>query len=236
MIDPTRVQVLSDKPVRAGAGAGGKYVLYWMQASQRTRFNHALEYAIARANASKLPVVVCFGLTDDYPEANARHYLFMLQGLRDVETGLRERRIAFEIRRGEPPQVALNLSRQAALVVCDRGYLRHQKQWRDVVADGARCQVVEVESDVVVPVEVASDKPEFAARTLRPKIHRHLEHYLEPLHAQRVVRPSLELGLKSDVDVSDPDAALAKLKVDHGVAPTSHFTGGERAAEARLGW
>ena len=30
-------------------------------------------------------------------------------------------------------------------MVCDRGYLRHQKQWRDAVADGARCRVEQVE-------------------------------------------------------------------------------------------
>ena len=34
--------------------------------------------------ARELPVVVGFGLTDGYPEANLRHYAFMLQGLRDV--------------------------------------------------------------------------------------------------------------------------------------------------------
>src|SRR5688500_10006179 len=124
MIDPARAQVLSERPVRGA----GKHVLYSMQASQRTRFNHALEYAIARANMLRLPVVVCFGLMDDYPEANARHYAFMLQGLRDVAVALRTRGIAFVVQRGAPADVALAMSRGAALVVCDRGYLRHQKQ------------------------------------------------------------------------------------------------------------
>jgi deoxyribodipyrimidine photo-lyase len=45
MIDSTRITVLNDLPVR-----DGQFVLYWMQASQRTRYNHALEHAIARAN------------------------------------------------------------------------------------------------------------------------------------------------------------------------------------------
>ena len=38
MVQPTRVQVLADAPERAGA----PYVLYWMQASQRTEFNQML--------------------------------------------------------------------------------------------------------------------------------------------------------------------------------------------------
>ena len=48
----------------------------------------------------RLPVVVGFGLTDDYPEANLRHYAFMLEGLREVELGSAERGIAFVMRRG----------------------------------------------------------------------------------------------------------------------------------------
>ena len=47
------------------------------------RFNPALEAAIASANRLNLPLVVGFGLTDGYPQANARHYAFMLQGLRE---------------------------------------------------------------------------------------------------------------------------------------------------------
>jgi deoxyribodipyrimidine photo-lyase len=62
-----------------------------MQQSQRARFNPALELAIEEANARDLPVLVCFGLTDGYPEANARHYAFMLAGLAEVEQDLRKR-------------------------------------------------------------------------------------------------------------------------------------------------
>ena len=43
-VHDTRVRVLNDSPA-----AAGKYVLYWMQQSQRARFNHALEYAAGRA-------------------------------------------------------------------------------------------------------------------------------------------------------------------------------------------
>ena len=76
MIQQARVRCLNDLPA-----VPGRYVLYWMQASQRTSYNHALEYAIEQANALGQPLVVCFGLMDDYPEANLRHYAFMLEGL-----------------------------------------------------------------------------------------------------------------------------------------------------------
>ena len=221
--------------VEAEPRAGGAYVLYWMQASQRTRFNHALEYAVGRANGLGLPVLVGFGLTDDYPEANARHYLFMLQGLRDVAANLAKRGIGFVIRHGGPGDVAADLARGAAVVVCDRGYLRHQKAWRAAVAGACErvgVPVTQVETDVVVPVDVASNKREWAARTIRPKVHRHLTEFLVPL-AQTKVKVAWTKsarGLKSDFDVSDPGRTLEKLKVDRSVAPVPQFfTGGENA-------
>ena len=191
---------------------GGAYVLYWMQQSQRARFNPALEVAIEEANARSLPVLVCFGLTDGatgYPEANARHYAFMLEGSAEVERSLRERGIGFVIRRDAPDRVALRLGEEAALVVCDRGYLKPQKAWRASVARSATCRVVEVEGDVVVPVEMASPKHEVAARTLRPKLYRVWENLIAPLEARPVVRRADDLRVKSDFDLSDvPGAGL----------------------------
>ena len=229
MIEPTRVQRLNDRAER-----GGAFVLYWMQQSQRGSFNPALEYAVREANGRDLPVAVIFGLMDDYPEANARHYGFMLQGLKDVARGLADRRVAFAVRRSAPHEIALDLARDAALLVCDRGYLRHQKSWRDTVAQGAACPVVQVEGDVVVPVEVASDKSEFAARTLRPKILRHRDDYMRPLGDGEVIRDGRDLGLAGDVDLSDIDRVLTQLNIDHGVKPVRRFLGGTGEARKRL--
>jgi len=52
-----------------------------MQASQRTEYNHALEYAILKANELNKPLIVYFGITDNYSKTNERHYYFMLEGL-----------------------------------------------------------------------------------------------------------------------------------------------------------
>ncbi|MFA9479657.1 deoxyribodipyrimidine photo-lyase [Phycisphaerales bacterium AB-hyl4] len=229
-IQVERLAELNEQAVR-----GGRYVLYWMQQAQRTVCNHALEYAAQQANALGLPVVVGFGLTDGYPEANARHYRFMLEGLQQVAGTLERRGIAFVLRKGDPADVAIELGHDAAMIVCDRGYLRVQKQWRDRVADEAGRRVVQVESDVVVPVEVASDKAEYAARTIRPRLRRQLEKYLVKLEPTPVKRDAL--GLKLDgVSLGDLDGLLDSLDVDRSVPPVSqHFQGGEAAARARLG-
>ena len=224
-----RLSSLNDEPIRRG-----QYVLYWMQASQRTRFNPALEHAVKRANELKLPLLVAFGLMDNYPEANARHYAFMLQGLADVKGGLADRGIGFVIRHDSPPRVALELAEHAAAIVCDRGYLSHQKQWRDQVADEAGRCVEQVEGDVVVPVEEASDKSEFAARTLRPKVHRLLDQYLKPCRSLKVAVRRQHWKITSGIDLSDIPGALARLKIDRSVKQVAHFHGGEIEAQRRL--
>ena len=169
LIEPERVRKLVDAPPRPG-----EYVLYWMQNSHRAEHNPALEFAARRATDLNLPLLVCFGLTDDYPGANLRHYRFMLEGLAEVKSSLERRGIAFTLRSGEPDRVAAELAEDAAAVVVDRGYMRLQLKWRASLAaklDG-RCELTQVEGDVVVPVDLASDKREYAARTIRPKIIR----------------------------------------------------------------
>ena len=44
-IQEERVRRLNDEGVR-----DGEYVLYWMQQAQRAEYNHALEYAVQKAN------------------------------------------------------------------------------------------------------------------------------------------------------------------------------------------
>jgi len=230
MIQSERLFDLNQAPLRRPA----RYVLYWMQQAQRADTNHALEYAIEQANAEGLPLVVGFGLMDDYPEANRRHYAFMLEGLAEVAADLEARGIRFVLRHGSPERVAVALAEDAALVVCDRGYLRHQRAWRRHVAEEAGCRVVQVESDVVVPVAVASDKAEHGARTIRPKIARQREGFLVALDRREVEHPSTDLDLASDFDARDPGGTLERLKLDASVDRVSRFKGGAGEARERL--
>jgi len=228
MIHPSRIQPLNRRSVQ-----DGRYVLYWMQASQRVDCNHALEYAVGEANGRNLPVVVVFGLTDRFPEANLRHYTFMLEGLEEVREGLQSRGIRFVLQHRSPERAAVDLAGEAALVVTDRGYLRIQRQWRRHVAANAPCAVVQVESDVVVPAETASPKEEYTAGTLRPKLQRILKGYLIPLHERPVRRDSLALRL--DVDAVKDAAALTRtMSIDRSVPPSAAFRGGTSRANALL--
>ncbi len=225
-VQDERVQPLNDEDVR-----DGEYVLYWMQSSQRAEYNHALEYAVQQANDLGQRLLVVFGLTDDYPEANLRHYAFMLEGLQDVKKALGKRGIKLVVRKGAPDEVALEAGKRASLIVTDRGYLRPQLRWREKVAKEAGCLVIQVESDVVVPVELASGKQEHAARTLRPKIHEYLDDFLVELKPTKLEKQSLDMNADG-LDLSDIGKILAGMDLDTSVTRLSHlYKGGNSEAK-----
>ena len=119
-------------------------------------------------------------------------------------------------------------------MVCDKGYLRHQRAWRERVAKEAGRQVVEVEGEVVVPVALASDKAEIGARTLRPRILRLREEFLQPLEEERLRISTAGPRSQGDLDPADVDGILGQLRIDRSVPPSSRFRGGTGQARRRL--
>lgn len=235
-------------------------MLYWMQASARTEYNHALEYAIHLANGEQLPLLVVFVITDSFPEANLRHYWFMVQGIREVAQSLRDRGIPFRLLKGDPVAAVSYLATAAAALVIDRGYLRVQRRWREKLLEIVDNRIYQVESDVVVPVEVASEKEEYTAATLRPKINRHLHRFLKPFEEVRLDRPLRRdgesgfyaalptlpaevplTGEKARVELLDPqtldtpEALMETLPaLDRSVAPLDWLAGGTSEAKKQL--
>lgn len=231
MIMEERIKPLNTKEIEGSR----PYVVYWMQSSQRAEYNHALEYAIRQANRLEKPLLVYFGITDRFPEANERHYAFMLEGLQETEQTLEKRGIQLLVRKIAPEQGALELAEGAALLVVDRGYLRIERQWRAEVAAQADCAVVQVESNTVVPVELASFKEEYSAATLRSKLKKVLPQCLAPLDETVCLYPSLALEQPFEAfDLSDLDAALAALDVDRSVARVTQYRGGTSQAKRWL--
>jgi deoxyribodipyrimidine photo-lyase len=223
-----RIQLLNTNETKSG-----RYVLYWMQASQRTEYNHALEYALIESKKLRKPLLVFFGITENFPEGNERHYRFMLEGLREVKSSLGQRGIEMTIRHESPELGAVELSRDASMVVTDEGYLRIQRSWRSYVAEHTEARLVQVESDVVVPVETASSKEEYSAATLRPKIRRFLQKFLAPI--KKSVPKVLSLGIHAEsFDVENIDKALSRLDIDRSVKPAAGFRGGTEEAKRHL--
>ncbi|MBC7218184.1 MAG: deoxyribodipyrimidine photo-lyase [Candidatus Caldatribacterium sp.] len=205
-----------------------------MQASQRAEWNHALEYAIFWANELKKPLLAFFGLTESFPEANSRHFRFLLEGLRETEAKLSRRGIQMIAIHGDPCEGVLRFSKEAALVVTDYGYLRIQREWRQKVAEVLPCALVAVESDVIVPVSLALPREAYSARILRPALRKRLSRFLTPLQENPLHFPSLSLPKPFDaLDLSQPEHILSSLRTE-SIPPVRFKQGGTERAKERL--
>ena len=230
MIEDSRIKVLKDGPERGDAA----YVLYWMGLSQRAEFNPALEYAVGEANARNLPVLVCYGIAEGFPDVNARHWTFLLEGMAEIGPALERRGIGFVARREPPVETALRYAEQAALVVLDRAYLAPIKRFYADFVKRAPGRVVQVEGDVVVPVETASPKPRIRgshpAAEARPAPGR----LSRPAEAQSPVKHKAG-GLKteSSLGLDDIPKLVASLGCDHSVGGVRRFTGGAMEAQTQ---
>ncbi len=212
-----------------------------MQASVRSRYNHALEYAVHLANHRNQPLHVVFGLSQGYPGAQLRHYHFLVEGLCAVERNLKKRGIPFSVWLGDTGAIGVAASHMASTLVTDRAYLRLHRRWRRDVAEEASCPVVQVESNVVVPVEHASGKDEYTAATLRPKINRLVPQYLQPISTQSYRGGADETFSLAPQFVSVDLSTLSDtyrladyVEVDRSVDPVAEFVGGEDEADERL--
>jgi deoxyribodipyrimidine photo-lyase len=157
----------------------------------------------------------------------------MLEGLQDLPSQLRNRGVQFILRTGDIPKTVVELATHAALLVTDLGYLRIQREWRQKVAESVKSPFVIVESDVVVPVRVASSKEEFAARTLRPKLLRQRDRFLKPISESRCQYGDEHLSIQS-LDITQHDELLQKLQIEKSVSAVKIFKGGQTAAKYRL--
>jgi deoxyribodipyrimidine photo-lyase len=221
------------KPLNNMTTRNGQYIVYWMQSSQRTEFNHALEYAIQKANELSQPLIVLFCLIADFPEANTRHYHFMLEGLKEVRSSLKNRKILMVIQTGILPSGITALAKKASLVVVDRGYLRIQREWRRTTSLHIECPFIQVESDVIVPVEEASLKEEFSAATFRPKMKKIVSKYLQPLNEYDLNISSLGMDFSS-ISLDDANRIISNLKIDTLVSPVKTLRGGTTQAKLNL--
>lgn len=214
------------------SGTKGAYVLYWMQSAVRTRNNHALEYAIDRANEYQIPLIVVFCMVAAYPEATPASYQFLWEGLLDVQQSLEKRNIGFQILSGNPDDIIPLITDDACVVITDQGWTRIQRKWRQQVIASVSCQVVIVETNLIVPVTVASPKEEWSAGTFRPKITRQLPAFLLPLTPRKVQLSSRGEEPFSGIQTLTEIPAI--MGTSTGTAPSVFPPGGENAGARYL--
>ena len=79
-------------------------IIYWMQSAQRIHYNHALNYAIELANKDSSELQVIFNIIPSYKDANRRHYIFMLEGIKELKQKFINLNIPFKITFGNPDE------------------------------------------------------------------------------------------------------------------------------------
>ena len=164
---------------RAGwPDTSGTCIVYWMQRSQRGVDNPALDVAIEAGNTLGKPVVVFFAPVPFYPNANLRHYKFLVEGIPDIAEALAKRGVGFVLRR-YPEHSLLKFCEEvrAAMVVGDENPMREPEHWRALATKKLRVPFWTVDSDVIVPSRLI-EKEQYAAFHIRKKLHADLDLFL----------------------------------------------------------
>jgi len=232
-----RVIQMNDKQTNPN----GRYVLYWMQMFKRVENNHALIWAIRKANELKLPLVVYEGLKYYYPWASDRLHTFILEGVEEKQKEFERLGIRYvfylQKDKGSAKNIVAKLAQDAALIVTDDypcfiipGHNRR-------IAERTNVPVHAVDSCGIIPMS-KFDKEEYAAYTIRPKIKKLLPNYLKPITEETVEFDSTDIDLDADFETIVTADNIAKLvsecDIDHSVLPSRIYYGGTANGRIRL--
>jgi len=213
-----------------------EYVLYWMTAARRTRFNFALEHAIAAAIRLDRGLVVLEALRCDYRYASDRLHRFVLDGMADNAARMRAAGVTYysyvEPRAGAGKGLLRRLARNACLVVTDDFPCFFLPRMTDAAAAALDVRLEAVDGNGLLPLSDADHAFPTAyafRRHLQRRLPIHVEQLPEPDPlAGKTVRP---VSIPPEIAARWPSAAggLASLPIDHDVAPVDGRRGGELA-------
>ncbi|MBY0110684.1 deoxyribodipyrimidine photo-lyase [Patescibacteria group bacterium] len=204
-------------------------VLYWMDRDMRLKDNWALLHA--RALAGPSPLLIAYNLVPSFLNGGKRQLAFKRDALKELERDARALGIPFILLVDEkgtntPKLITACVERYGiGTVVTDFSPLRIQRAWKTEIADTLPCPLIEVDAHNIVPAWVTSPKVEFAAYTIRPKIHTLLPTYC-------VEFPDLAAP-ETDMDVPMVDWKLIDARLE-GWTDTIRFVPGEKAATEAL--
>lgn len=242
-----RVHVLNDRPERPER----EYVLYWMIASRRARWNFGLDRAAEHARRLRKPLVVFEALRAGYPWASDRLHAFVIDGMRDNARRLAARPGVHYVPYVEPAAgtgrgLLAALAARAAVVVTDdfpAFFLR-----RMTAAAASRLDVLleAVDGNGLLPLR-ASPKAFPTAFAFRAFLQKHLREHLGafpledalagmPHESRQDVRAVVDAVLRNwpSAPLDRSPAALARLPIDHGVGVVPEVEGGADAGGRTL--
>ncbi len=170
-----RIRKLNNVPAKQGP------VVYWMSRDQRVDDNWALICAQKIALKKQVPLIVGFCVVPDFLKATNKQFHFMFEGLQEVEQNLVHKNIGFIVLSGNPGKKIPEFLREshAGCLVTDFDPLKIKRAWKREVLQNIDCMCLEVDAHNIVPCWVASQKQEYGAYTLRPKLKKSLPEFLD---------------------------------------------------------
>lgn len=225
-INEKRVRLLQKGEIVKGT------VFYWMSRDQRVYDNWALLFAQQIAKERNENFAVVFNLVPNFLEATIRQFDFVLKGMRETEEKLLSLNIPFYLLLGNPAENIPEFLKEknGSILISEFDPLKIKRIWKRDVAKKIKIPFYEVDAHNVVPSLYVSQKEEFAAYTIRPKIHKLLNEFLEEF-------PKITGNKKlndSSYKKSDWDKARKSLQINFNIKEVDWIKPGEEAAHDLL--
>lgn len=233
---------------RKQARDSGEFVLYWMTANRRLRWNYSLDRALEWCQELNRPLILLEALRVDYPWASLRTHQFVVDGMLEHALTLAGHGIAYhpyvEAHRGEAAGLLEALADRAAVVVTDDFPCFFLP--RMVEAAGAKIPTLleAIDSNGIYPL-AATDRVFHRAYDFRRYLQKHLApHLLESPAATPLSSSPIPRGATIPPEVSarwpplprerkEAEALLSRLSIDQQIRPTGSM-GGESSSRSRL--
>ncbi len=163
-----------------------KKVVYWLFRAIRVEDNPALMYAVKKAERQNAMLEINFFVWPVFSSANVRNMSFLLHGVAEMAQKCEKLNIELHVIQQAPDVYFIeNIQNQHILaIVSEQHVLKEVLQEQDKVRHA--CSIYHVSFDVVntaviVPVEEASLKQEYAAFTIRKKLHSKMNQHIKML-------------------------------------------------------
>ncbi|MEM8998139.1 MAG: deoxyribodipyrimidine photolyase [Acidobacteriota bacterium] len=244
-IPAPRLRTVNDRPV----DADGDYVLYWMIAQRRSRWNFALDHAADHCRRLGKPLLVLEALRCGYRWASDRLHRFVIDGMADNARAFDAAGVRYyaylETGAGDGRGLLEALAARAAVVVTDDYPAFFLPRIVATAGDRLAKRLDAVDSNGLLPLH-AADKVHKRAVDMRRFLQKTLPPHLAEMPSADPLAGLGSLGrarVPAEVPGRWPDHGrrlaegsspdLADFPIDHAVAPVGE-RGGAVAATRRL--
>ncbi len=161
-INPARIYEFNNKPIQKGS------ILYLCEREIRAKDNFALQFAIQKSREVNLPLKII------HPKINYEYkpkQIFIDNQIEQAKRLFNKLNLGFEIVNKTPHEIIEDI--EPAILIIDfnpilkRDYLK-----------GITCKIYEIDGHNIIPTRFVSNKQEYSAATLRPKIYQNILDFL----------------------------------------------------------